>query len=74
VINGTIDQLDPRGFGFVNGDDGVRRFFQAKEVRGYPFDSLTIGQRVTFKHGTRLGKGPRAFNVELITTSARAAA
>jgi cold shock CspA family protein len=74
VIKGTIDQLDPRGFGFVNGDDGIRRFFQAKEVRGIAFDDLKLNTRVTFKPGTRLGKGPRAFNVELIAEHTQAAA
>ena len=34
-ITGTItNELDPRGFGFIECEDGVKRFFNAKELRG----------------------------------------
>lgn len=74
-MTGTIQSLDTRGFGFINGDDGVRRFFPAKEVRGIAFDKLTVGLRVSYKPVAHPFKGPRAFTVELLPLgNAKAAA
>lgn len=45
----VIRLLRNRGFGFIRGEDGLSRFFEAKEV--YPpvdFDLMHEGQRVTF--------------------------
>lgn len=61
---GTIVTLDPRGFGFIEADNGDRWFFNAREVRGVAFDRLTLRTRVSFTPGTRLGK-LRAFSVDV---------
>lgn len=74
-MTGTIISIDPRGFGFVKGDDSVCRLFQAKEVRGTTFDRLALGTRVSFTPGgLRFGKGPRALAVQPLADSMEVAA
>jgi cold shock CspA family protein len=42
--------ITDRGFGFIEGDDGIKRFFLAKSVRRpLIFDTLEEGIRVTFE-------------------------
>ena len=50
------------GFGFIQGDDRVDRFFHRSALIAVEFEDLREGQRVTFEHedGT---KGARAVNV-----------
>jgi cold shock CspA family protein len=74
-LTGTVtNELDPRGFGFIECEDGVKRFFQAKQLRGIAFDRLQPGTRVSLTPGFRPGKGPRAFGVELIADQPQAVA
>lgn len=51
MIQGTIERLLlPRGFGFVQGDDGVEYFLHAKELPegSWNGDTLHKGVRVEF--------------------------
>ena len=65
MMTGAIRDLDPRGFGFITGDDGTPRFFAAQELRGIAFERLTVGQRVAFKPAVNPRRGPKALNVYL---------
>ncbi len=65
-MTGTIKTVDQRGFGFILGDDGVRRFFHAKWLRaGFVFETLQQDQRVRFKPTAHPLRGPRAVDVRL---------
>ena len=67
-MTGKITSLDPRGFGFIAGDDSIRYFFHASRVR-HDFDQLTVGQRVQF--GLRRDfKGIRATDVQPLKEAA----
>lgn len=56
---GTIKKLvADRGFGFIAGEGGDM-FFHCSEVRGATFESLAIGQSVSYEIGDG-PKGPRA--------------
>jgi cold shock CspA family protein len=48
-VTGTIQVLNPRGFGFIECEDGVQRFFNARELRRVTFSQLAIGMRVQCK-------------------------
>ena len=65
MMTGTIRRVDPQGYGFVVGSDGLRRFFTATEVRDVPFDTLCVGTAVRFQPLHHV-KGPRALNVRLV--------
>lgn len=57
-----------RGFGFITDEANQDRFFRAADVSGYPFDSLTEGQRVEFEpvnSPAGKGNGLRAGNVKV---------
>ncbi len=60
---GTIKTLTDRGFGFI-AQEGVAKdlFFHSKDLKGVMFDSLKVGDVVTFEvvDGP---KGPAAANV-----------
>lgn len=59
---GTIKKLvADKGFGFIDGEQGDM-FFHCSEVRGGTFETLTIGQMVTYEVGQG-PKGPRATSV-----------
>jgi cold shock CspA family protein len=68
---GTIVELDPRGFGFVKGDDGSQLFFPAREVRGTTIDRLRLRMRVRYTPTIHPFKGPRAFSVQPLAGGAR---
>lgn len=65
-MTGRIIRLDTRGFGFVMGDDGVERFFAAREVRGSKFDALKTQTLVSFESKKHPFKGLRAVRVEVL--------
>jgi len=63
-VNGTIKRITAdRGFGFLQGDDTVDRFFHMSELKGgLTINGLTPGQRVAFDD-VPSDKGPRAANI-----------
>jgi CspA family cold shock protein len=65
-MNGEIKRVFvDKGFGFIKGEDGAEYFLNRSAVRGVSFESLDVGQRVTFEV-TKNWKGPRAENVRLV--------
>lgn len=59
---GTIKKIvSDKGFGFIGGERGDV-FFHHSAVEGGGFESLQIGQAVTYEEGQG-PKGPRAENV-----------
>jgi cold shock CspA family protein len=67
MMSGTIQRLDPRGFGFIYGDDGIHYFFHMKEhlAAGVVFNELAGGMRVRFRPTQHAFRGPRAASVML---------
>ena len=62
---GTIKKLvRERGFGFIQGSDGVELFFHRSALQGEEFDTLAEGQAVEFDV-ERGDKGPRASNMKV---------
>ena len=64
-MTGTIKRLvSERHFGFIRTETGQDVFFHSSAVTDNAFDSLTVGQTVSFdlEHGD---KGPKAANVQL---------
>ena len=65
MATGTIKRLvRERGFGFIQGHDGVELFFHRSALQGEAFDTLAEGQAVTFD-GEKGDKGPRAANMKV---------
>ena len=63
MAQGTVSRLvEDRGFGFVQGSDGVEYFFHRSGVPG-GFETLQVGQSVEFAI-ERSEKGPRATGVK----------
>lgn len=73
-MTGRIIRLDTRGFGFVMGDDGIERFFAAREVRNFAFNSLTDGMRIQFESKKHPFKGLRAVRVYVLPAEDQVAA
>ena len=71
MATGTIKKLvRERGFGFIQGQDGVELFFHRSALHGGDgFDALTEGQAVEFDV-ERGDKGPRAANMKVGPPSA----
>lgn len=70
MASGTVKRLvRERGFGFIQGSNGVELFFHRSTLQGEAFDSLVEGQAVEFdvEQGD---KGPRAANVKVRPPSA----
>jgi CspA family cold shock protein len=58
MAQGTIKKLTPKGFGFIEGEQGDL-FFHSTEVKGTTFENLHEGQLVKYQVG--MGKkGPCA--------------
>jgi CspA family cold shock protein len=65
MATGTIKRLvRERGFGFIQGHDGVELFFHRSALQGEGFDMLAEGQAVEFDV-ERGDKGPRAANMKV---------
>jgi len=70
MATGTIKKLvRERGFGFIQGQDGVELFFHRSALQGDAFDRLAEGQTVEFDV-ERGPKGPRATNMRVSHRSA----
>ncbi len=70
MATGTIKKLvRERGFGFIQGEDGVELFFHRSALQGEGFDMLAEGQTVEFDV-ERGPKGPRATNMRVSPRSA----
>jgi CspA family cold shock protein len=63
ATNGTIKRITDKGFGFIAAADGTEYFFHQSACTSTPFDSLRLGEGVTFTVGQG-PKGPRAENVK----------
>ena len=63
-IMGTVDSLGAT-YGFISGDDEVRRFFHAAAVFDGGYQMLRIGDRVSFLAVDSHPKGPRAIAVKM---------
>ncbi len=62
---GTIKTVTDRGFGFISREGETKDlFFHSKDLQGVAYDSLQVGQTVSFdvEQGD---KGPCAKNVKL---------
>ena len=65
-MQGTIAGLTDKGFGFIKVEGAAKDvFFHSKEVEGTTFDSLAIGDTVTFEMAEG-PKGPFAAHVNKI--------
>ncbi|MCF7846703.1 MAG: cold shock domain-containing protein [Candidatus Gracilibacteria bacterium] len=66
-MKGSIKNL-LNGFGFITPEDGDKDiFFHSNDLEGLDFDSLKVGDVVTFDIG-QSEKGPKAENVALVET------
>lgn len=64
-MNGTIKTLTDRGFGFITREGEAKDlFFHSKDLVGVQFDSLKVGDAVTFEV-VQGDKGPAATKVTL---------
>lgn len=65
MATGTIKRLvRERGFGFIQGQDGVELFFHRSALQGEASDTLAEGQAVTF-NVEKGDKGPRTANMKV---------
>ena len=65
MATGTVKRLvRDRGFGFIQGQDGVELFFHRSAFSGGGFDTLTEGQAVEFEV-EQGDKGPRAAKMRM---------
>ena len=62
---GTIKKLTDKGFGFIALPGGDDIFFHSSGLEGVQYETLQIGQKVSFVEG-RGPKGPRAEQVKPI--------
>ena len=69
MATGMIKKLvRERGFGFIQGQDGLELFFHRSALQGEGFDTLAEGQAVEFDV-ERGDKGPRAANMKVSAPS-----
>jgi cold shock protein len=63
MANGKIKRLTDKGFGFIETETGKDMFFHKSGVEGVSYESLQVGQTVSFTeaHGA---KGPKAESVK----------
>ncbi len=63
---GTIAGLTDKGFGFIKVEGAEKDvFFHSKELENVEFDSLTVGDKVTFEMADG-PKGPFAAHVNKV--------
>lgn len=66
---GIVENLDPRGFGYINSSDSESDkplFFHANDLHGRSFGELQVGDHVEYEIG-RNPKGPCAVAVRVVT-------
>ena len=69
MATGTVKKLvRERGFGFIQGSDGVEVFFHRSALLGEGFDALAEGQAVEFDV-EKGDKGPRAVHLKVSAPS-----
>ena len=69
MATGTVKKLvRERGFGFIQGSDGVDLFFHRSSLPAEGFDALVEGQAVEFDV-ERGDKGPRAEHLKVAAAS-----
>ena len=69
MATGTVKKLvRERGFGFIQGSDGVELFFHRSALSAEGFDALVEGQAVEFDV-ERGYKGPRAAHMKVTVAS-----
>jgi CspA family cold shock protein len=69
MATGTVKKLvRERGFGFIQGSDGVQLFFHRSAVEGEGYDTLAEGQAVEFDV-EKGDKGPRAAHLKVVPPS-----
>jgi CspA family cold shock protein len=65
MASGTVKKLvRERGFGFIQGHDGMQVFFHRSALPGAGFNTLAEGQAVEFDVESG-EKGPRAANMKV---------
>lgn len=65
-MNGIIKKLTDRGFGFIAIEgESNDLFFHGKSLVDAQFDSLRVGDKVSFDLDANGPKGPAAVNVKL---------
>ncbi|UCD17515.1 MAG: cold shock domain-containing protein [Candidatus Zixiibacteriota bacterium] len=65
MANGFITEIDrPKGYGFIEAEDGSRVFFHQRWLRNVRFKNLSIGDEVVFSVNPG-PRGPRAYNLVL---------
>jgi CspA family cold shock protein len=70
MATGTVKKLvRDRGFGFIQGSDGVELFFHRSALQGEGFNALAEGQAVEFDI-EKGDKGPRAAHMKVSVVSA----
>jgi cold shock protein len=70
MATGTVKKLvRERGFGFIQGADGVDLFFHRSALESQGFDALAEGQAVEFDV-EKGDKGPRAAHMKASAPSA----
>ena len=63
---GTIKNLNERGFGFISRDGQDKDlFFHSKELQGVAFEDLKVGETVQFEVADGQ-KGPNAVSVSRV--------
>jgi cold shock protein len=63
MANGKIKRLTDKGFGFIEAETGKDMFFHKSNVEGVSYESLRVGQVVSFTEA-RGAKGPKAESVK----------
>jgi CspA family cold shock protein len=65
-MNGTIKNLNEKGFGFIAVEGEAKDlFFHKNELKGVTFEDLKVGDNVSFDKADS-PKGPNATNVNRI--------
>jgi len=65
-MNGTIKNLNEKGFGFIAVEGEAKDlFFHKNELKGVTFEDLKVGDNVSFDKADS-PKGPNATNVNKI--------
>jgi cold shock CspA family protein len=63
--HGSITQLFPEGYGFIETTDGREVYFHSNSIANHPFEHLRVGSEVSFSEETG-ERGPQASSVRLL--------